>query len=422
MGALSVSQIGIGLAPRGAGGPTPPFTQNPSITTDGTPQVGEIVAFDFGAAPVAFGNKRLYKDGADYADASSGSYTLVATGVYKLRVYITGNVTYAESAPITVTAAATDPRTQVPTFSLPAFQDDGVTAYDPTTNPPVVVVDTDASDPDHLIDKSNVKLIIDYDQSTSGAVSTANRVTIGDDVNGIMDEADAEGISLTGLFGGLTAGTFAISGHYHYIDTNTDGPTSAILRQTIGAATAPPATTKWGLVTNVDRSQYAHALETTTGNGDWRIAYSDGTGADECIRADSYRTDERFWALKFTVDATVTSGNVMRLGIIDKDDTCTAFTLPSSFVGLTIYNAGGGNFPVTGDEFTVYCKQATTGNTDGILKIWNEAGTLILNITHGIVAYRPAITSWEFHQRILLKTGQEAFAHAGYAPAVPQFG
>lgn len=106
----------------------PAFTVSPTITTDGTPSVGEVVTLNFGAiSGDTLGTKQIIDTGTGsvVATVTATAYTLATAGTFKLRVNATTTAgLYADSAVITVAAAAD---TTAPTLTSPTGTQTGST-------------------------------------------------------------------------------------------------------------------------------------------------------------------------------------------------------------------------------------------------------------------------------------------------------
>lgn len=215
---------------------------------------------------------------------------------------------------------------------------------------------------------------------------------------------------------------FATKNAYSFTITATD-PSGNSTTSTIAAA-APAATTAiWGSVVGTDKSQYINRLETSTGNGDYRIASGVDSGAPESMRTNIYRSDTRYWAIKWTSLLTGYGGVLAGVGIAPNASNIGNSAYPTGFVGLDFNSVSPANQkPAVNDEWTLECKAATVGNTDGYLKIWNEVGTLIYNVAHNIVDYRPIISIRKNNTSVLLKTtASQSFAHSYQTGGTPSF-
>lgn len=372
------------------------FSSAPNITAGSSPAVGAVLGFSFGTiANGVIGTARLRKDGADYADASAGSFTTTAAGSYVLRVGIAGTAIYADSAAVNVAAAAGNTRSEVPALSFPATNADGL-AYVSTTNPPVLVVSVPIT-----VDKTAAQVRIFYDQLSTGPV-TANET----DITDLMAASNAETFAVS-AFTGLSAGPFRAVAEFYYPSDGFIGPLpGSSLTTTLAAKALPPATTQFGQVQGTDRGQYFIVSETSPGDGDYRLGRgTDSTGFPCVGRSSIARNDARFWELIVsTRDTGKTDNNNIIIGIVGDAVAIPSFSNP----GVTLSQSP--DALAIGDAYTVECHPASVeGTNDGVLKVWLN-GVLQGTFSHTWATYRILAGSNQ-GDGVRLNTGQEAFAH-----------
>ncbi|WP_260598859.1 hypothetical protein [Sphingomonas endolithica] len=209
--------------------PAPAFTTQPTIISDGTPQVGEVAALDPGVVENgSIGTRRLFKDGADFADASAGSIQWATVGAYKLRVYIAGTSIFADSAVVTVAAAPVAGATPAPVLSIP---DNFVSG----TNPPRVKMEI----PGPPFDKTLFKAVVEWDYNASGAFAySAGRSA---EIADLMAFADAEDYTIAGLVNQPAPGPFRMRSRFVRLADSVAGPDSNYFIDTLAAPVVAPA-------------------------------------------------------------------------------------------------------------------------------------------------------------------------------------
>ncbi len=381
------------------------FTSQPSISTDGSPIVGEIAAFDFGTVSNGtIGAKRLFKNGADFADASAGSYQWNDAATYKLRVFIAGTSTFADSPDVVVAAAAVT-SVPAPTLSMATVNSDG-SPYTAGTNPPIV----DLTVPIEL-DKTLYRAILYYDQPSAAgdafAMSESRKVTIED----LQAAADAEDFTFTG-FGSTVAGLFRAQAFFQKLSDGSNGPISARLSTTLNAPSLPPAATQLDLQ---NKSSGIAVTEVVAGGGDYRIATGTNQGADHGVSGTTTRTDARF----FSVIAEMTgieqfpgSETFLNIGIAPSASSCPNLGKPTGEVGAYFSDVNAYDYGTwaAGNQFVFAWTPATNGS-NGTWTCW-KAGVQVGTGMHAITSAKLFI-GFTKGGRARLNTGQEPF---GFTP------
>lgn len=213
----------------------PVFTVQPTISSDGSPMVGEIALLVYGEVEDGYvtGARLLRIDNSTVAlaDAGMGSYQWVFAGTFALEVTATGpgGTVKATSAPITVSPGAATILAK-PTLTRTA----GTTAG---TNPPEMTVSWGQGGIDRNLD------LIQY-QYTQSATYSGN----------ITDYALSDGVNFIEEFtvvtgSDLAAGTFKARARIKRLNANSTydySDWSDEVVETLNAASLPPATTTWG--------------------------------------------------------------------------------------------------------------------------------------------------------------------------------
>lgn len=380
--------------------PPPLFSSMPSIGTDGTPQVDEIVTLVRGAHNGPLGSFRLEKqNGGSWsnavtvvlADAGIGSHKLTTLGdVLRIREEIGTTGIYGYSAEITV-GAATTAGMNAPVLGDPP-------GYTAGTNPPETLLSVDET-----IDKAACKAEHFYDRNDSGPFSfdSSRRAVFG--------EAAADGIM--GLFSGPTAqlNTFAglAAGPFREIVRITNKVTGAavlsnIRSMTLAAPTQTAATTTWDFGAS---NQYIRPSIT----GDLLESQGAEVGDEQVAVASAARTDERFWELTLLAAPDAPLIRPFWVGVVPAAGSMPQFGTPAGAVGALLGDYSANSDDDVGTVYTVRCSPRI-GGVDGVLTI-RKNGVQVFSAAVPLESYRAAWGPWQ-PIRARLNTGQVAFSHA----------
>ncbi len=367
--------------------PAPAFTSLPSISSDGSAAVGEFAEFDFGTANRPFGNKRLYRNGADFADASGGSIQWAQTGDYQLWVYLEDGVTLAKSAVLTVAAA---PQTVVEplTIAFASKNEDG-SDYVAGTNPPLIVVGIGDN-----TDKDQFRGIIWYDRGgTGGLVKDDARKIVIEDLRAAFDAEEF----VTNTINGLASGPFRALAGIQDKTTNAYGPDSATISQTLNDVALPPA------VTVLDENEESHYVI---------LDQADKRQATGLSSAGTYQARRLTGTRDIPTQGEI---KVLALGNSDRTGNVGWFInspaeLPSQFKIPTAATSITSLATAVGDIFSFEAIPASDdGVNDGTFKVWKN-GTLISTKNHAFKTYRVGAL-WFRNEKMRINTGQEELAY-----------
>lgn len=352
----------------------PVFTETPSISTDGSPVVGEIVALDFGTIVGDNIGVRQIIDASDaiVATVSTGSYALAAAGTFRLRVWAASTVgLFSISAPIVVTNPVAGAMS-APTLSFPAGRVAG-------TNPPEIV----AASLDGSIDVSTDTLEVEWDRNSTGTFVAVDVETI----PLTIDMATAGEVAVVDL-ASLVSGPIRFRARFTRPGGLSSPYSTGYLADTLGEPAMPPASTIWDVS---NKSQYI-----TLSGSDLIAVGNASVGSAMPVAATIGRTDRRFYELEVLARGTAQS---FRVGIMPSTTVISAgaFSQPT---GAIQHQFASGTI-VAGDKIVV----DYTPNTD--IKIYVNS-VLTNTITHTITDAKITFTP-NADCRVELNTGQAAF-------------